>query len=213
MRKLGFTTALSVPPLGIFRGQASVFSLNDQGVADRVVRSSVAHSVRLRRSFEFGFSYPTSPTGAIALIRQTLYDADWHNRAHSIYESNPSGLQRPEWNASLAALSDAVAGSQPLFFETSNDEEILRAMRITDEFEISPWIRGNGHEYKIIDVLQEADVPLVLPLSFPETPDIDTPEDALNEDLEELRHWYLAPRKSPKTGRSRYPLFIDNRWT
>jgi imidazolonepropionase-like amidohydrolase len=149
--------------------------------------------VRLRRSFEFGFTYPTSPTGAIALIRQTFYDADWHNRAHSTYESNPSGLQRPEWNASLAALSNTVTGEQPVLFETSNDEEILRALRFTDEFEITPWIRGNGHEYKIIDVLQEADVPLILPLAYPETPEIETPEDALNEDLEDLRHWYLAP--------------------
>lgn len=193
LRAQGFTTALSVPPLGIFRGQASTISLSNISVADRVVRPGVAHAVSLRRSSEFGFTYPTSQTGVIALIRQTFYDADWHNRAHTVYESNPAGLQRPEWNASLAALSNTVDGSQPVLFETNNDEEILRALRFTDEFDITPWIRGNGHEYKLIDVLQDAEVPLVLPLVYPDTPEIDTPEDALNEDLEDLRHWYLAP--------------------
>lgn len=193
LRSQGFTTALSVPPLGIFRGETAVMSLNDGDASARVVRPGVAQSVSLNRSFEFGFSYPTSPIGAIAFIRQTLYDADWYERAHETYNNNPAGLQRPESNAALAALRDAVHGEQPLFFETSSDEEILRTLRFTEEFDINPWIRGNGHEYKLIDVLSERNVPLVLPLDFPEKPVTDTPEDALNENLSVLRHWYLAP--------------------
>ena len=62
-----------------------------------------------------------------------------------------------------------------------------------EEFNINPWIRGSGHEYRILDYISEYDVPLILPLEFPKKPDIDTPEDAMDEDLAELRHWYLAP--------------------
>jgi len=193
LRSQGFTTALSVPPLGIFRGQAAVMDLSDRDVADRLVRKSVAQSVNLTRGWDFGFSYPTSPIGVIALIRQTLYDADWHERAHQAYNRNPAGLQRPESNAVLASLRDAIHGEQPLLFETRSDEEILRALRFTEEFNITPWIRGNGHEYRLIDVLTELNVPLILPLAFPDKPNIKTPEDALNEDLSDLRHWYLAP--------------------
>jgi imidazolonepropionase-like amidohydrolase len=211
MRSQGFTTALSVPTLGIFRGQAGVMSLSDLPVADRVVRSGVAHSVNLNRSFEFGFSYPTSQIGVIALIRQTFYDADWHNSAHETFNSNPAGLQRPEWNASLAALGNTVNGSQPVLFETNSDEEILRALRFTNEFNITPWIRGNGHEYKLVDVLSDRSVPLILPLNFPDTPDIDTPEEALNEDLSDLRHWYLAPENPGRLERAgiRFSLTTD----
>ncbi|MCC5943039.1 MAG: amidohydrolase family protein [Balneolaceae bacterium] len=193
LRAAGFTTALSVPPLGIFQGQAAVVNLGNGPVSDRVVRTGVAHGVRLMRSFEFGFTYPTSPIGAIALIRQTLYDADWYDRAHSAFSSNPSGLQRPESNAVLASLRDAVNGNQPLLFETGSDEEILRALRFKNEFSITPWILGSGHEYKVADYLSENPVPIILPLAFPDTPDIKTQEDALNEDLADLRHWYLAP--------------------
>lgn len=193
LREQGFTTAMSVPSLGIFRGETAVFSLGNGSVSDLVIRSGVAQSVSLRRSVEFDFSYPTSPIGAIALIRQTLHDADWYERAHNRYEADPLGLQRPESNAALRALGGAVRGNQPLLFEALYEEEILRSLRFTDEFQIIPWIRGSGHEYRILDVLANRNTPLILPLAFPETPDVESPENALNVDLSELRHWYLAP--------------------
>jgi len=193
LRSQGFTTALSVPPLGIFKGEAAVMSLGNGSVSDRVVRTGTAQAISLNRSNEFGFGYPTSAIGSIAFIRQTLYDADWYDRAHQAYNNNPSGLQRPESNAALAALRGAVRGEQPVLFTANSDEEIQRALRFTDEFSISPWIRGNGHEYKLLDLLAGQDVPLILPVNFPDAPDINTPEDALNVNLSDLRHWYLAP--------------------
>ncbi len=193
LRKAGFTAAQSVPPLGIFRGETAVMSLGNGNVRDLVVRPGVAHSVNITRTPDFGFIYPTSPIGLIALVRQTLYDAEWYSNAHRIYHNNPAGLQRPESNAILAALEGAISGNQPVVFSTSSEEEILRVLRIADEFSISPWILGNGHEYKVLDILSQNRVPLIIPLAFPDTPDIKTPEDALNRDLATLRHWYLAP--------------------
>ncbi len=193
LRASGFTTAVSVPPLGIFRGHASVMSLADGNATDRTIKAHAAQSVSLTRSQEFGFTYPTSPIGAIALIRQTLYDAQWHKQAHQVYRDNPSGLTRPESNAVLAALEGVVDGSQPLMIEAGSDEEILRAKRIADEFGVELWVRGSGYEYRIADYLSEHSIPLILPLSFPDTPDTDTPEEALNQSLSDLRHWYFAP--------------------
>jgi len=193
LRSQGFTTALSVPPLGIFRGSTSVVSLSDGPVARRIVKNDVAQAVNIDRSWDFGFTYPTSSIGVIALIRQTLYDADWHKRAHETYDAGPAGLERPEMNRVLSSLSSVTEGSQPVVFETDSDEEILRALRLRDEFDIPIWIRGNGHEYKLLDVLSEESVPFIIPLAYPDKPDVDSPEDALNEDFAELRHYYLAP--------------------
>jgi len=202
LRSQGFTTALSVPPLGIFRGSTSVVSLSDGPVSERLVKSDVAQAVNIDRSWDFGFTYPTSSIGVIALIRQTLYDAGWHKRAHEIYQANPAGLERPEMNQVLAALSGVIEGDQPIIFETDSDEEILRALRLRDEFDIPIWIRGNGHEYKLLDVLSNENVPYILPLTYPDKPDVDSPEDALDEDFAELRHYYLAPENPSRLSAS-----------
>lgn len=193
LRNAGFTSALSVPEVGIFRGQAAVMSLADGTPTDLVVSPGVAQAVSLTRDRSFGFTYPTSPIGVIALIRQTLYDADWYQRAHATYSANPAGLQRPETNAALSALGDAARGNQPLLFEVRSDEQLLRALRFSEEFDINPWILGSGHEYRLLDVLSQEQPPLILPLAYPDAPDVDTPEDALNESMADLRHWYLAP--------------------
>jgi len=193
LRSQGFTTALSVPPLGIFRGSTSVVSLSEGPGARRIAKRDVKQAVNIDRSRDFGFTYPTSSLGVIALIRQTFYDADWHARAHKTYRSNPVGLERPEMNQVLEALKSVVKGNQPAIFETDSDEEILRALRLRDEFDIPIWIRGNGHEYKLLDVLSDENVPYILPITYPDKPDVDSPEEALDEDFAELRHYYLAP--------------------
>jgi imidazolonepropionase-like amidohydrolase len=193
LRTQGFTTAHAVPQLGIFRGQTAVVSLGDGSASDRVLRSSVGHSLSLSGSDELGGGYPNSPMGAIALVRQTLLDADWYIRVWDTYRRAPAGLQPPETNAALAALNDVVQRREPLIFEARSEEDILRARAIAAEFPIELWLRGSGEEYRILDVLGGSVTPIVLPLNFPEAPDVESPEQALDAGLEELRHWYLAP--------------------
>lgn len=192
LRAAGFTTAVSVPPLGVFRGQSAVVNLGDGSVTDRLVKAGAAQAVGLRRSNELGFSYPTSAIGAIAMIRQTLYDGIWHRDAHATFDRNPAGLQRPEHNAVLASLSGVVNGRQPLLFEANSEEEVLRAIRIKEEFGFNTWVRGSGHEYRVADYLGDKNFGLVIPINFPDKPDVETPEDALNQSMANLRHWYLA---------------------
>lgn len=198
LRRNGYIAAHSIPPLGLFRGETALFSLGDENLSERLIKDEITQAASLTRSWAFGFGYPTSPIGAIALIRQTLLDADWYVSAHERFQSNPTGLRRPESNAPVAALGRVVRDAHPLLFETTDEEEILRVLRIRDEFGVTPWIRGSGNEYKIVDVLQEQRLPLILPLALPETPSIQTPEDALNVDLATLRHWYLAPENAAR---------------
>src|SRR5690606_8470648 len=72
LRAQGFTAAHAVPQLGIFRGRTAVVSLGDGNTTDRVLRPDVAQSLAFSGSRELGMTYPNSPMGAIALIRQTL---------------------------------------------------------------------------------------------------------------------------------------------
>jgi len=193
LRSQGFGTALVVPTQGIFRGTASVVNLGDAGVRDRVVRPDLAQAVGFQRSFELGGAYPNSAMGTIALMKQTFMDADWYMRAWGAYEASGRAFLPPETSEALAALEDAVQGNQPIIFETGSEEEYLRAHKLAAEYGIDPWFRGSGQEYRIIDVLEGRTDPLIIPLSFPDAPEVGDPESALNATLADLRDWYLAP--------------------
>jgi imidazolonepropionase-like amidohydrolase len=193
LRSLGFGAALAVPRLGIFRGQAAVIDLGDGSVRGRIVRPDLVQSVSFSRSQQLGGLYPNSPMGAIALIRQTLLDADWYQRAWASYEQSGRAFLPPETSEALANLEAAARGAQPMLFEATREEEHLRVRALAEEFGIVPWVRGSGDEYKLLDVLAGSDVPLIVPIAFPDAPEIESPEDALDVSLAELRHWYLAP--------------------
>jgi imidazolonepropionase-like amidohydrolase len=193
LRGEGFTVAHAVPRLGIFRGQSALVSLGDGAPRDLVLRSNLVQSVSFSRDTELGPTYPNSPMGAIALMRQGLYDADWYVRAQAAHAASPTSVSRPETNRALAALTAGVRGEQPLLFESTQEEEFFRARAVAEEFSLDLWLRGSGHEYRITAEVAEAGVPLILPLAYPDRPNVDTPEDALDVSLAELRHWYLAP--------------------
>ena len=193
LRSQGFGTALVVPKEGIFRGTASLVNLGDEGVRERVLRPDIAQAIGFQRSFELGGSYPNSAMGTIALMKQTLMDADWYMRAWNAYESSGRAFLPPETSEALAALGDVVQGSQPAIFETGGEEEYLRAHSLASDFGIQAWYRGSGQEYRIVDVLQGRTDPLIVPLDFPDAPDVGYPGAALDASLADLRHWYLAP--------------------
>lgn len=102
-RSSGVTIRLISPRGGIVKGTSCVMLL-DQGSGGTLIDDDVAQHLQLtvprdtRRA-----SYPNSPMGATALLRQTLHDADWYTRAWTAYRSD-SRLQRPEVNEDLARL-------------------------------------------------------------------------------------------------------------
>ena len=208
LRSQGFGTALAVPRHGIFRGKASVVDLGEGNVRDRVLRPDLVQAVGFQRSFELGGSYPNSPMGTVALMEQTFMDADWYMRAWDAYESSGRAFLPPETSAALESLEAAVEGDQPVLFETRSEEEYLRARRIASEFGVSPWFRGSGAEYRIIDQLRGRGEPLIIPLDFPDAPDVGDPEAALNVSLQDLRHWYLSPTNPAQLASAGVPFAI-----
>lgn len=208
LRSLGFGTALVVPKQGIFRGKASVVNLSDAGARDRVLRADLVQSVGFQRSFALGGTYPNSAMGTTALMKQTLMDAEWYIRAWAAYERSGRAILPPETSEALAALGNAVQGRQPVVFQTSSEEEYLRAYAIATEYKLTPWFRGSGEEYRLVDLLRGRTQPLIIPLNFPDAPEISTPEAALNASLGQLRHWYLAPTNAAQLAAANVPFAI-----
>src|SRR5436190_1047810 len=208
LRDLGFSSALVVPGRGVFHGSSALINLQETDVDTMVVAPLVAQHIGFdfdRDSRDGDRGYPNSLMGAIALIRQSFLDATWYQSAQEAYRKNPGTTERPETNASLAALAEQMQRN-PAVFETEDELDLLRALRIADEFKVKPILFGNGHEYRVRKTLAEKKPAIILPLDFPKPPEIERPEKALEVELDELQHWDRAPSNPARLAEAGIPF-------
>jgi hypothetical protein len=164
LRELGFTSALVVPARGIFRGSSALINLADSETNTNVVSPNVAQHIAFDFNREDNGVYPNSLMGAIALIRQSFLDAGWYQAAQEAYRKNPATTERLEENASLAALAEHAQRKQPAIFEAEDELDLLRALKIAEEFKLKPLLAGNGYEYRVRKALGKT--PVIVPLDF-----------------------------------------------
>jgi imidazolonepropionase-like amidohydrolase len=180
-RKLGFGTVHTLMKDGFARGTGAVVTL----LADKENKLIVKDEASANYSFDKGSStqdYPESLMGAIALIRQTYYDAQWYKNTKD---------QR-EYNISLESWNNIQ--SLPQIFDVSGDwESVLRADKIGNEFGVKYIIKSNGTEYQRIDEIKNTKTKFIISLNFPQAYDVEDPYKALWVSLEEMKHWELAP--------------------
>ncbi|CAA9245958.1 MAG: Secreted enzyme, contains two amidohydrolase related domains [uncultured Chthoniobacterales bacterium] len=206
LRDLGFTSALVVPGRGIFRGSSALINLQDADINRMVVSPSVAQHIALDFDRSDDGGYPNSLMGAIALVRQNFLDAGWYQAAQDAYAKKPATTERPEANASLAALAEHARRKQPAVFEAEDELDLLRVLKIADEFKLRPLLLGNGYEYRVRKALAEKKAPVILPLEFPKVPEIERPEQAVEYQLDELQHWDRAPSNPARLAEAGIPI-------
>ena len=149
LRNLGFTAAHVVPSSGIFRGQSALIHLGDWSPSSIIKEAGPAQSI----GYEYGSwsdpTYPNSLLGAVALIRQTFYDAQWYDAAWKVYKRYPQNNDQPEKDRALTALNIHLKNNNAFLFETGEELAALRAGKIADEFDLNLWLKGNGYEYRL----------------------------------------------------------------
>ncbi len=123
--------------------------------------------------------------GAIALIRQSLYDARWH-------AARGAG-ERAEANLALQALAQVARGAQRAYFQLDDELDVQRVSTLAQEFGLDVILLGTGSEYRVLDQVKTTATPFVLPLNFPEAAQVEDADTALNTTLAELQHWEQAP--------------------
>jgi imidazolonepropionase-like amidohydrolase len=180
LRKLGFGSVLSHQHDGIVRGSGALLTLSSERENLAIVKSPASAHF----SFNKGSSrqsYPNSPMGATALLRQTYYDAEWYKNAG----------KNVEHNLSLEAFNNLT--TLPAIFETTDKWSLQRADKIGKEFKTQYVFRGSGDEYQRIDEIKATGGSIILPLNFPVAFDVEDAWDADNVSLAEMKHWEMAP--------------------
>src|SRR6056297_1330483 len=183
LRSQGITARLLAPQGGIVKGRSSVVLLNDtestfgdstrEPTGRRVLKEDVWNHLQLtvpRQSV--GERYPNSPMGAVALLRQAMLDAKWYGDAWAAYQNNPA-LPRPEQNIALQRLNAAITG-ETFVIDAPNERMTLRAKSIAGEFSLDYILRGSGREYRQLAEIAKTPVRLLLPVDFPDAPDVAT---------------------------------------
>jgi imidazolonepropionase-like amidohydrolase len=209
----GFTSVATFPARGIFRGQGLLVHTDGSPIQNSTIKSNLAQHIafdlwnqsRSERP-KNGNTYPASGMGSIALVRQTLYDAQWYKQATEAYQTNPGNIEPPEKNSALEALQPFINQTQWALFKADHELVYQRIEKVADEFGFKFAILGNGYEYRRAEILREMGTTVIIPLSFPGTPHVERSDKSLSMSLEQLQHWELAPSNAAFLAKAGVPL-------
>lgn len=202
LRSQGVVARLLVPAVGVIRGTSALVSTADGPAGSLIIEPRVALHVQLTPPASGrDEGYPNSPMGAVALVRQAFYDADWYRRAHQAWKAQPH-LPPPEQNQALEFLSQWVADGRLVMIDAPDELYVLRAHKLAREFGLNVLVRGSGQEYQRLGEVKAAGLRLVVPVAFPAPPDVRTAELALEARLADLMHWDLAPENPARLAAS-----------
>src|SRR5262245_29710543 len=193
-RSLGFAALLAAPGPGVFQGQSALVLLQeDRPVADLLLLDSAAQHIGFDHG-EFGDAYPTSLMGAVAAIRQTFLDAQRYVEWTERYAADPAGMKRPERSAAYEALEPLLAKKQVAIFEAKEPDDVLIADRLAREAGIDAVVLASGYEQEIAAQVAATKRVLIFPVTLPDKPKVDDPDEALDVTTRDLRRYADKPQ-------------------
>ena len=194
IRKIGFGHVVAFNPDGIARGTGVLASLTAYGTTNSaILKTHVANFFALKKGSSTQ-TYPISVMGAIALLRQTYYDARWYKK---------TGFKEFK-DLDLEAFNKYY--SLPKICEAKTWLDILRLDGVGDEFGEQYIIKSNGSAYQRIDEIKKANVALIVPLTFPKPPAVENFLEAENVDYSVLKHWEEAPKNAAILAKNGIPF-------
>ena len=193
MHELGFTAANIVPESGIVRGRSALVALSPVNPNDALIKADVFQHVAFSSDEGRESGYPRSLMGAIAAVRQVMFDADFYAKDHEHYRAHPEGRKRPAFNPSLEALAPAVTKRMPVVLEGGSVLMSRRATQVAAEVGLNPIILASGHEWRRPDLFQGNRDAFIVPLHFPELAKLPEDEDWEQVSLDQLRAWDWGP--------------------
>ena len=200
LRELGFGAVLTSTPDGIARGSSALVTLADDTENNVVLnhRAAAHYSFRKGSSQQ---SFPSSTMGAMALLRQTHFDAVWY----------ASLKNKPFTDQSLESWS--ALQTLPQIFEADGWMSALRADKIGDELGVQYIIKGGGDEYQRIQQVKSSGAPLIVPVNFPDAYDVEDLYETRRVSLAQMKHWELAPSNPGVLVQKRRSHCLDDPWS
>lgn len=167
-RKAGFTSAVVAPQYGYFGGRSSLVQLRAGKRREVIFKQDIA----LHGSFYSGGGkgYPSTAMGVMAHLRQFLSDAQHHRICRDAFKRASGGLRRPLYDPDLEFMDRVLAGPMkerlPVFFSASRENEILRALVLSGEFDYPLVLTGATQAYRHAGLLAKKKIPVIGTLNW-----------------------------------------------
>lgn len=179
-RQAGFGAVVTFKPEGLARGTSALVTTGDGKANSLIIKDKASSNFSLARG-RSADAYPMSQFGAIALLRQLNYDAQW-------YKQLPPGYFHDN---GLEAFINTM--SLPQVFEVSDNLEVMRVCKLGKEFNINYIVKGAGDEYQSLADIRKSGCRLIVPVAFPSAPDVKDPYNAMAVPYTTLKHYEMAP--------------------
>jgi imidazolonepropionase-like amidohydrolase len=189
-RNAGFTTTLTIPDGGIFPGQATVIDLAGDRSGDYVVKAMATLPISFKPIGAW-WGFPDSLMGTIAYVRQVFDDSNWYAQAEPIYEANVTKLERLPYDRTERVIARGERDKEIILLPANNAVQILRALRLADEWKINAVLYGGQQGYQVAAAIAAKKIPVLVSLKWPERAK-DADPDA-EQSLRELRFRDRAP--------------------
>lgn len=165
---------------GIARGTGCVVGAGSEAANAEMLLSRATSNFGFNKGSS-GQNYPSSVMGAVALLRQSLYDAQWYGKGGD-----------GEVNYSLEAL-DATR-HLPAIFHSGDTYDLLRAQRVAREFNMPILLHdADGTAYRVLSDLQPDVVTAILaPLKMPQPFNVSDPDLSRYISQSDMLHWERA---------------------
>jgi imidazolonepropionase-like amidohydrolase len=159
-RELGVTTALVTPgDRNVVGGRGAVLKTSGVVVDDMIVKEDAVMVMGLGASSKRDGQNPTTRMGIAALARETLIKAQEYLEKQ---EANGNGPESSKRDLDMEALAPVLKGEVPVLVHAERRDDIHTALRIADEFGLRIILDGATDAYKLVDELEQRDVPVII---------------------------------------------------
>lgn len=179
---------------GIARGTGLTVLLDDEGsLAQRILDTQSSSFFSFQKSVQSRQSYPSSLMGAMALLRQVNHDLKWYQ----------SGAAETRDRALEALISQQKL---PQFFEAGGNGNVVRALKVADQFGLNMAVLGGGDEYEYTRELKALGGTVIVPVNYPDAYDVSDPYLAEYISIRDMRHWHNAPANASILEQEKIPF-------
>jgi imidazolonepropionase-like amidohydrolase len=184
-RQVGITAALTTPgDDNLINGQSALVDLSGEDLDQVLIKFPVAMHFSLgeppKARYGARTQLPSTRMGSAALIRTSLLQARDYLAKWDAYEqkkldcdtSKPTKKkgkgeekcppERPALDMKLQALTAVLKGEMPALFRAQRMDDILTAVRLSEEFKLRLILTHAAEAYKVADLLASKKVPVIV---------------------------------------------------